>query len=616
MTARLANPTLFRWLPVIVLPPILLLDGLLSNDGKDVDALGVLFTYLAVLPLVWRARLRFFALAPLLVGGVVLVLWSYGPGTTVVTIPAWGLFELARTKGRRETIMAAIALPPCVLVSIIPFAHDGAEMVSVTLRNLALCELALAVGYLMWHNRAALEREVAAHDAESQRRLGDERLRIAREVHDVVAHAMVAINVQAGVAAHLLDQDTEQAREALLHIKRTSGDALTDLRATLGVLRDPDQAAPVGPAAGLEDLEGVAAQLRAAGVEVTVDVDTVGPVPTPVHSAGYRIVQEALDERAPSRPRAARRRRRAHERRDADDRRHRRRDRAGHARQRRRRRGARDVRAGRGARRRPGRRADARRRLARRGGAAARARPDGVVTRVLLADDQGLVRAGFKALLSAQRDIDVVGEAADGTEAVALARAERPDIVLMDVRMPRMDGLEATRRITADAALDGTRVIVLTTFELDEYVFGALRAGASGFLLKDIDPPDLLSAVRIVAGGDALLAPRLTRRLIEAFVGPGADDDHRGRRAGRADAARAGSAGARRPRVVERRDRRRARALAADGEDARGAAVPEARRARPGPARRRRLRVGPGRSRRAMTGRRKYVRSLVVAPGQ
>ena len=140
------------------------------------------------------------------------------------------------------------------------------------------------------------------------------------------------------------------------------------------------------------------------------------------------------------------------------------------------------------------------------------------MTGVLLADDQALVRAGFRALLDAQPDIRVVGEAADGAEAVELVARRRPDIVLMDIRMPRMDGLEATRRITTDPALADTRVVVLTTFELDEYVFGALRAGASGFLLKDIDPPDLLTAVRVVAGGQALLAPRLTRRLIEAFV--------------------------------------------------------------------------------------------------
>jgi len=140
------------------------------------------------------------------------------------------------------------------------------------------------------------------------------------------------------------------------------------------------------------------------------------------------------------------------------------------------------------------------------------------VTRVVLADDQTLVRAGFRALLDAQPDIEVVAEAADGIQAVELTRRERPDIVLMDVRMPHMDGLEATRRITSSPGLAGTRVIVLTTFELDEYVFGALRAGASGFLLKDTDPPDLLKAVRVVAAGEALLAPRLTRRLIEAFV--------------------------------------------------------------------------------------------------
>ena len=141
-----------------------------------------------------------------------------------------------------------------------------------------------------------------------------------------------------------------------------------------------------------------------------------------------------------------------------------------------------------------------------------------MTTRVVLADDQTLVRAGFRALLDAQPDIEVVAEAADGAQAVELTRREHPDIVLMDVRMPHMDGLEATRRITSTRGLAGTRVIVLTTFELDEYVFGALRAGASGFLLKDTDPPDLLKAVRVVAAGEALLAPRLTRRLIEAFV--------------------------------------------------------------------------------------------------
>ena len=137
---------------------------------------------------------------------------------------------------------------------------------------------------------------------------------------------------------------------------------------------------------------------------------------------------------------------------------------------------------------------------------------------MLLADDQKLVRAGFRVLLERGDDIEVVGEAADGAEAVHLARTARPAVVLMDIRMPVMDGLEATRRIVSDPQLGGVRVVVLTTFELDEYVFEALRAGASGFLLKDIDPDDLRQAVRVVAAGDALLSPSVTRRLISEFV--------------------------------------------------------------------------------------------------
>jgi DNA-binding NarL/FixJ family response regulator len=138
--------------------------------------------------------------------------------------------------------------------------------------------------------------------------------------------------------------------------------------------------------------------------------------------------------------------------------------------------------------------------------------------RVLLAEDQAIVRAGFRALLQAQPDLEVAGEAATGDEAVAAAFELRPDLVLMDVRMPETDGLEATRRITAAPELAATRVLVLTTFELDEYVFGALRAGASGFLLKGGEPVDLLAAIRVVAAGESLLAPSVTRRLIEAYI--------------------------------------------------------------------------------------------------
>jgi DNA-binding NarL/FixJ family response regulator len=138
--------------------------------------------------------------------------------------------------------------------------------------------------------------------------------------------------------------------------------------------------------------------------------------------------------------------------------------------------------------------------------------------KVLLADDQALVRAGFRVLLEAEQGFEVIGEAADGAEAVALTRQRRPDIVVMDIRMPGTDGLAATAQITADPALGAVKVLVLTTFDLDEYVYDALRAGASGFLLKDTEPADLLRALRVIADGQALLAPTITRRLIAEFV--------------------------------------------------------------------------------------------------
>jgi DNA-binding NarL/FixJ family response regulator len=141
-----------------------------------------------------------------------------------------------------------------------------------------------------------------------------------------------------------------------------------------------------------------------------------------------------------------------------------------------------------------------------------------VSIRVLLADDQTLVRSGFRLLLERTDDIEITGEASTGVEALEHVRAERPDVVLMDIRMPVMDGIEATRRITHDPDLAGARVIILTTFGQNEYVFDALHAGASGFLLKDVEPDEVRAAVRVVAGGEALLSPSITRRLISEFV--------------------------------------------------------------------------------------------------
>jgi DNA-binding NarL/FixJ family response regulator len=140
------------------------------------------------------------------------------------------------------------------------------------------------------------------------------------------------------------------------------------------------------------------------------------------------------------------------------------------------------------------------------------------VIRVVIADDQALVRGGFRVMVDAAPDMEVLGEAADGAEAVALTRLHRPDVVLMDIRMPILDGIEATRALTTDPGTADTRILMLTTFDLDNYVYAALRAGASGFLLKDTIPEELLAAIRILSAGDALLAPSITRRLIREFA--------------------------------------------------------------------------------------------------
>ena len=179
--------------------------------------------------------------------------------------------------------------------------------------------------------------------------------------------------------------------------------------------------------------------------------------------------------------------------------------------------------------------------------------------RVVVADDQALVRSGFTMLLAGEPDIEVVGEASNGVEAVALAASEHPDVMLMDIRMPVMDGLEATRRISEDPSLATTRILILTTFDLDEYVHEGLRAGASGFLLKDTMPVDLIQAVRVVAAGDALIAPRIMRRLDRGVrPAPRTGGCGRGdRRARPAHRSRARGARTRRQGSIERRDRRR-----------------------------------------------------------
>jgi DNA-binding NarL/FixJ family response regulator len=211
-----------------------------------------------------------------------------------------------------------------------------------------------------------------------------------------------------------------------------------------------------------------------------------------------------------------------------------------------------------------------------------------VTIRVAIADDQALVRSGFAVIVEAAEDLEVVAEAGDGAAAVEAVRSARPDVVLMDIRMPIMDGLAATELICADPATCATRVIILTTFDLDDYVYDALRAGASGFLLKDTLPNDLLAAIRVVGAGDALLAPRITRRLIEEFARRPAPGEA-ARKPIEPHRTRGGGARARRQGDVQRRDRRGLVHEPGDGQDARQPVADEVAVARSRPARGHRL---------------------------
>ncbi len=295
MTRRLASSqVVLDWGPVLLVGIVLIVDAALSAQGKPLGVVNVLCAFVACLPLALRRHVTFPVLAPLLVGGVTLVLWQLHPASTVVAIPMIALFELAIGGDRRRSLWMSLAIVPCVVISVVPFASGLSHITSIVIRNLAFTLLAIAAGDVLRSRRVSERRLVETAEEQTLRRVGEERLRIAREIHDVVAHAMTAINVQAGVAAHLLERDPGQAYDALRNIKHTSGAALTDLRATLEVLRDPAAAAPMGPPAGLGDIAELTSGLRSAGVTVTLDVDSAADVPAAVQSVAYRIVQEAL----------------------------------------------------------------------------------------------------------------------------------------------------------------------------------------------------------------------------------------------------------------------------------------------------------------------------------
>jgi signal transduction histidine kinase len=273
--------------------------ALATEKAGGLSVLGALAIVAACAPILLRSRRPLPALA-LCVPGIFAVLETCEAYELVALPTALCAFTVARVRGPRVAFEVAPLLGALVLLCELRYSPSGVVTVD-TLKNLALVALPLVAGNMVRTKRAyvasLVERAEAAErarDEETLRRVEEERLRIAREVHDVVAHAMVAINVQAGVAAHLAERRPEQAAQALTEIKRVSGEALADLRATLGVLRTADELAPVRPSQGLDDLPELAERVGAAGVPVSLRIDTGRPVPSAVGTAAYRIVQEAL----------------------------------------------------------------------------------------------------------------------------------------------------------------------------------------------------------------------------------------------------------------------------------------------------------------------------------
>ncbi len=352
-------------------------------------------------------------------------------------------------------------------------------------------------------------------DAATRVAVAEERARIARELHDIVAHAVSVMVLQVGAVRHQLPDAMAEDRDALRSVEQAGRGALAEMRRLLSVMRRDGDGVELAPQPGLDGLDSLIKEIGRAGLPVELHLEGERfPLPPGIDLSAYRIVQEGLTNalkhaRAShaevtvryaagrGRDRSARRRHR----RDAERRLRPRTDRHPRARQ--------------TLRRRDDRRHDKRRRVHAQHPPPTHPRP-AMTIRVLIADDQSMVRAGFRMLLAGEQDMEVVAEASNGLEAVAMAARFDPTVILMDIRMPELDGLQATRRILA--ADNTARILILTTFGLDEYVYEALSAGASGFVLKDDPPEQLIEAVRTVAAGDALLSPAITKQVIKQFT--------------------------------------------------------------------------------------------------
>ena len=522
---------------VIFLMTVFLVDGpgdaIVVRPIGDVPIAALLVFAVASAALYWRRR------APLAVLGVAVAAWAVTLGSGYADlggVAIIALYSAGRHASEAQDRWARVGVAAAIVVVLVDGLTEPAPWGEAV--------LGAVVMFVAWYvgRRLRLRSERAAEllreqAAEARRIVVEERTRIARELHDVVAHRVSLMTVQAGAAKAVAAEDPEGALRAMAAVEEAGRQALDELRHLLGVLRPETGLDGLGPQPGLADLPRLVEQTRGAGLDVSLATDGLpAELPARVDLFAYRIVQEALtnvlkhagpgartevrlgsdrngivievvDDGNGSEPpsAAAGPFRPADSPVDSD-----RQTPVGGARHRR------DAGAGPTAgrdpggpaapgRRVPGRRPPAHRRRAR------------MSIRVAVVDDQALVRGGFAMVLRIHDDIEVVAEAGTGLEAIEVARQHRPDVILMDIRMPDMDGLEATSRILAEADWN-VRVLILTTFDPDEYVYKALRAGASGFVLKDIPADQLAIAVRTVADGGALLAPSITRRLIGQFT--------------------------------------------------------------------------------------------------
>jgi DNA-binding NarL/FixJ family response regulator len=527
-----ADGLLAALVTVLGLPGLFTADEALARLDirfRSPDALAVLLTLAQTVPLVWRRRAPGVVLA--VTGLATLAHLAFGyPPTWAEFGPLIALYTVAAHRPRRRSAIAAalVAVGLAVYAAIAMRRYPGPAEARVQGWAVSYAQFAAA-----WFLGTVQERRLAytaklealnaqlADEQELRSRwaVAAERSRIARELHDVVAHSVSVMVVQAGAARRTLTASPGQAATALGQVESTGRQALVELRRLLGRCAtatgpattpsppaEPGQpgvaghGGPRGRPAGRGGGRGPAAGApgrgrpvrlpdRAGGVDQLAQARRPGPGQRP----------GLLRPRGPGDPGRGRRGRHG-ERPGVGPRPHR------------------HAGAGGPVRRHPGDRRPPRRRLPGRRPVAPGRRVARVTIRVLIADDQPLMRTGFRMILDAEPDLEVVGEAADGGDAVRLAGHVRADVVLMDIRMPGMDGIEATRRLAGDGVQDPVRVLILTTFDLDEYVLSALRAGASGFLLKDVPPEDLVDAIKVVAAGDALLAPSVTRRLLDRFA--------------------------------------------------------------------------------------------------